>query len=286
MGIALAALQVQRLSPALTDEIVAASGVVRVAGQVTADPRAHAPVNPRWDSAPTWTAQLQVRELTFRSRHYRARLPVVVRGAAVEDLQYGSEVELTGRAEPPWSPQDSALTVRLLGPVTVRAPPGPVASATNTIRAAFRAAVGDLPPDAGALLLGLAVGDESLLPADLDEAMLRTGLTHLTAVSGSNTSLVAGLALGAVAALGLGWRLRVGSAGLILATYVALVRPQPSVLRAAAMGLVGLLALTAGGRRRGPPAFWRLCSDCSSGGPRSPSPGGSRCRWWRRRDCC
>ena len=46
-------------------------------------------------------------------------------------------------------------------------------------------------------LMGLAVGDESTLSPELDRAMIRSGLSHLSAVSGSNTSLVCGLALAA-----------------------------------------------------------------------------------------
>lgn len=255
VGATLGALHVQRLSPALTDEVLASSAVVRVVGTVRTDPRQHFPDNPRWGTATTWTAEVRVSELVVRARRYRTHLPIVVRGPGVQTLQYGAQIELTGRAGPPWSPQSSALAVQVLGPISVRAPPGSVASGTNRVRAAFRAAVAGLPPDAGALLLGLAVGDESLVGPDLDEAMLRSGLTHLTAVSGSNTSLVVGLALGAVTALGLGWRLRISTALVVLGAYVALVRPQPSVLRAAAMGLVALLALMAGGRRRGPPAL-------------------------------
>jgi competence protein ComEC len=255
VGIALGALHVSRLSTGLTERIVTESAVVRLVGTVTGDPQAVESRLP--DRAPDrrWTAEVRVHELRVRSDSYRTRLPVLVRGDQARALNYGSEVELTGRAEPPWNPERSAMTLRLLGPVTVRAPPGRVAAATNRVREAFRSAVAGLPPDAGALLLGLAVGDESTVTPDLDEAMVRSGLAHLTAVSGSNTSLVVGLALGAVTALGLGWRARVGSALLILGAYVLLVRPQPSVMRAAAMGLVGLVALTTGGRRRGPPAL-------------------------------
>ena len=85
--------------------------------------------------------------------------------------------------------------------------------------------------------------------------MVRAGLAHLTAVSGSNTSLVVAIAMAAVAGLGLGWRVRVVTCLAVLSAYVMLVRPQPSVLRAAAMGVVALVALSAGGRRRGPPAL-------------------------------
>ena len=170
-------------------------------------------------------------------------------------LRYGSRISLSGRASESFSPEAQSLTLRVLGPVHVRSPPGAVARVTTRIREAFREACAGLPADAGALLLGLAVGDESTLPADLDAAMVRAGLAHLTAVSGSNTSLVVAIAMAAVAGLGLGWRVRVVTCLAVLSAYVMLVRPQPSVLRAAAMGVVALVALSAGGRRRGPPAL-------------------------------
>ena len=78
-----------------------------------------------------------------------------------------------------------------------------------------------------------------------------TGLTHLTAVSGANlTLLLAFLLLGArwVGVRGRGLRV-VGLVAVLV--FVALCRSEPSVLRAAAMGLVALAALGAGSRQAG-----------------------------------
>lgn len=256
VGVAVGALHLLRVSPHVVAQLVEQSAVVRVNAVVTGDPHAHRPSNPQWREATTWTAGARVTRLDVRARTYRTRLVVQLRGDAVRALAHGSTVSLIARVRPAWSPQTHAMTLQVIGEVQVRAPPPLPARVTNSIREAFRGSVAGLPPDAGALLLGLAVGDESLLPPDLDDAMIATGLSHLTAVSGTNCSLVVGLALGAVAALGLGWRTRVLACLVVLAAYVALVRPQPSVLRAAAMGTVALLALTAGGRRRGPPALF------------------------------
>ena len=254
-GASLGALHLVMLHPPLATEVAAESAVVRVIAKVAGDPVAHPPSNPQWGTAPSWTVELQLTQLRYRGRSYAVSLPALGRGLQAATLRHGARIEATARAAPAWAPQRHALSLQLLGTVQERAPPGQVAGATNAVRASFRAAVERLPVDGGALLLGLAVGDESTLPVDLDEAMVSTGLSHLTAVSGSNTSLVVGIALGAVTLLGLGWRTRVLVCAVVLALYVALVRPQPSVLRAAVMGCVALLAFTAGGRRRGPPAL-------------------------------
>jgi competence protein ComEC len=256
LGLVVGGLQVARVHPPVVDQVVSQSAVVVVAARVSSDPAVHWPADDGGRvEDPRWTVRAQVQRLTARGRTHRLSVPVILRGDSVRPLAFGAHVVLTGRAGASWSPESSAMAITVLGPVRVRAPPGALARATTSIRAGFREATTGLPSDAAALLLGLAVGDESLVGPDLDRAMIRSGLAHLTAVSGSNTALVVGLALGLAAALGWGWRVRIAWSVLVLAGYVALVRPQPSVLRAAGMGLVALLALGAGGRRRGPPAL-------------------------------
>lgn len=85
------------------------------------------------------------------------------------------------------------------------------------------------------LLLGLALGDERLISDPDASAMRDAGLSHLTAVSGSNVAVVAG------AILALGWLLALGrqvTRGLTLLGIwwlVWLVRGDASVVRAAIM---------------------------------------------------
>lgn len=69
------------------------------------------------------------------------------------------------------------------------------------VRAAVSASLRRLVPgDAGALLAGLVVGDDSALSRERENAFTNSGTTHLTAVSGSNLALIAGMlvALGRV----------------------------------------------------------------------------------------
>jgi competence protein ComEC len=97
----------------------------------------------------------------------------------------------------------------------------------------------------------LVLGDTSALRPELTEDFVSTGLTHLTAVSGANLTLLLAFLLAMARWAGVrGWWLRlVGLAGVIM--FIALCRTEPSVLRAAAMGLVALAALGSGSRTAG-----------------------------------
>jgi len=85
---------------------------------------------------------------------------------------------------------DRVATLAVRGTPVVVAPPGLVARGAERLRSGLRAAVDGAPPDARGLLPGLVIGDTSRTPDDLTEAMRATGMTHLTAVSGSNVAVV------------------------------------------------------------------------------------------------
>jgi competence protein ComEC len=123
---------------------------------------------------------------------------------------------------------------------------GPLHRISATIRASLRRATVHLEPAAGALVRGLTIGDtRGLEPSDV-ENLRRAGLSHLVAVSGSNVALI--LAVVLMSARRMSPRVRIGLAGASLFVFVMTVGPEPSVLRAAAMGAIALLALSAGVR--------------------------------------
>jgi len=130
-------------------------------------------------------------------------------------------------------------------------PPGPLGAMANAVRSSLRASLAGAPPTAAALVEGLAVGDETAQPEELGEQMRVSGLSHLTAVSGGNTSIVVGAVLLVATMLGLGLRARVALAGVALGAFVVIVGPQPSVLRASVMAVIALLAIITGSRRTG-----------------------------------
>ncbi|MYV96960.1 MBL fold metallo-hydrolase, partial [Streptomyces sp. SID3343] len=123
------------------------------------------------------------------------------------------------------------------------------------LRARLRDACADLPPAARGLLPGLVVGDTSRLPADLEADFKTTELTHLTAVSGTNITILLGFVLFLLRRGGLHGRVLPVVGAITVAAFVVVARPEPSVLRAAAMGLVTLVALYTGRTRRGLPAL-------------------------------
>ncbi|MCC9311168.1 ComEC/Rec2 family competence protein [Kitasatospora sp. RB6PN24] len=157
---------------------------------------------------------------------------------------------------------DTAAALVATGPPRLLAPPNWTQRLAGRLRAGLRQACAGLPSDARTLLPGLVVGDTDAMPDDLAQAFQSTDLVHITAVSGANLSIVLALLLGAPTRSGtaergglaafLGVPLRVAAllgAALTIA-FVILCRPEPSVLRAAATGLVSLLALALGRPRQ------------------------------------
>lgn len=169
-------------------------------------------------------------------------------------LRWGQRVAVRGRLATAEPGSDVVATLSARGPPRVIGRAPGVARAAERLRAGLRQASAGLGRDARGLLPGLVVGDTSQQPADLAAAFQATGLTHLCAVSGTNVTIVCVLALGVARWLGFGRRSRLVVAGLVLAGFVVLARPEPSVLRAAVMGAIGLVALATSRRRAGVPA--------------------------------
>ncbi|MEX0953335.1 MAG: ComEC/Rec2 family competence protein [Nitriliruptoraceae bacterium] len=95
--------------------------------------------------------------------------------------------------------------------------------------------------DVGGLLVGFVTGDTRLLTDETAEAMRATGLTHLTAVSGSNVAILLGGVLALVYALGVGVGPRRAIVVLTIVWFAFVTRLEPSVLRAGTMALLLVL---------------------------------------------
>lgn len=110
-----------------------------------------------------------------------------------------------------------------------------------------------LPPDQAMMLPALVLGDTTAVDDESTAQFRRSGLTHLTAVSGANVTIVCGAVL--LSAAVVGPRVAVGLAAVALFAFVVVVQPSASVLRAAAMGSVMLLGIVARRRRQAIPAL-------------------------------
>ncbi|PSL06903.1 competence protein ComEC [Haloactinopolyspora alba] len=238
-------------------ELAGAGAYVEVEGVVAEDPqRRHAAATPGWagDDAGYVVVRVRVDRVTGRGSSHRVRTPVlVVAGdAAWASVLPGQRVRAGGRLEPTRRPADDVAAVLRprAGPGTVGGP-GLVARATEPFRAGLRGSVAGVGEDARGLVPGLVVGDESLLSDDLRDDMRTTGLSHLTAVSGTNVTIVLVVVLGAARWAGVrGYGIPAAGVVCVLA-FVLLARPDPSVLRAGAMGVVAVVGLMVAGRRRG-----------------------------------
>jgi len=133
-------------------------------------------------------------------------------------------------------------------PPEVVAPAGRLLAATNVVRARVRAAAGrHLGADEAALLAGLVTGDTRGTSEERTDQFAAAGLSHLVAVSGSNVALVVAGVTGLLGAVGVGARGRRWAVAAAVLWFAVLVRAEPSVLRAALMALLVLVA-GAGGR--------------------------------------
>ncbi|MFD0347437.1 ComEC/Rec2 family competence protein [Kitasatospora aburaviensis] len=162
---------------------------------------------------------------------------------------------------------ESAALLVAHGPPRELASPSLPQRIAGRLREGLRTAADGLPSDARGLLPGLVVGDTSRLPGDLLEAFRATDMAHLVAVSGANLAIVLGVLLGApgraatperrglAGFLGLSLRTTALLGTGITLAFVTVCRPEPSVLRAAGTGLIGLLALATGRPRRALPAL-------------------------------
>lgn len=133
-----------------------------------------------------------------------------------------------------------------VGSFTVVSGPGsPIMILGNAMRDRVAERLAPLEGGRG-LLAGFLIGDTSGVDEVDESAMRRAGLSHFTAVSGSNVALFLGLIFVAAGPIGVGPRRR-AVVGLIgLPVFAAATRFEPSVLRASAMA-----ALALGGRLTG-----------------------------------
>ncbi len=258
-GSALGQRAIDRAGP--IESLAADRAVVTLTGTVMTQPRLLVSSG-RGDQVQV-VFTLRVDDLEARGESSTPSTSVVVFASAEwSDVPWRSHISASGRLD---QPKDAQGNVELYGdvvavfspnnsPVMERAPPT-LLRATDVVRERLRTAVDPLPVDARGLIPGLVIGDTSLTPPDLTEAMLNTGMSHLSAVSGSNVAIVLGAVVVVCRLIGVPRRWRAPLAVIALCGFVLLCRPEPSVLRASVMGLIGLAGLSASRRPSTVPAL-------------------------------
>ncbi len=228
-------------------DLAAQRAVVQVVATIAGDPR---PLQGPYADG-VWL-RATVREVAGRGSAHTLRAPVLVL-APVEwaDVALGSTVVTTGRLAPADDDELAAL-LDVTGAPRVRDPPDLWWRGAGAVRGSLRDSVAHRPAPERVLVPALVDGDDVGLDPAVADDFRATGLTHLLAVSGTNLTLVVGSLLWLARGVGVRgrWLLLVGAGGIV--GFVLLARTEPSVLRAAVMGAVALVALGTDGARRGP----------------------------------
>ncbi len=177
----------------------------------------------------------------------KSRVPIriITTDLSVANLLPGQEIR--GVASIRASKEQRVAALVIMKKVEVVSAATRWAKLLSSIRHGLSVATGD--GDTGALIPGMVLGDTSKQSTEFKSDMRRSGLTHLVAVSGANFAIVSGFALWCMQFLFRRMNYRIIATSISLIAFISLVRPSPSVLRAAAMAAVILFAkATAQGR--------------------------------------
>ncbi|GAA4906588.1 ComEC/Rec2 family competence protein [Tessaracoccus lubricantis] len=272
MGLALLAVVALRARHLWTAMVIATFSVTLVMSGLQSWQRHASPLSELAESGAVGTVRLRLlaepqpaervvvgrAELVWaeaRQTRVEARVPVVILasgglGEELLGLTAGATYDVRARIAAPEADDAAAAVLSLREVRGGVAGPNVVDSAVNAMRQGLRDAVAHSPPRQAALVPSLVVGDTSAVDATMREQFQVTALTHLMAVSGANLTLMLGVVLAAVRGLGLrGWAVRAAAVGGV-AAFVLICGQEPSVHRAAAMGLVALAAVGVGAGRR------------------------------------
>lgn len=193
---------------------------------------------------------VSVRRVAARDETYVLRAPVTVfvnsdPGRAAR-LEVGESFTAIGRLSPSDTTDKAAeFNAVRLGPAKQDAWWW---GASSRMRAAVTESVSRTGPEPSALIPALVHGDDQRLSDRVKDDFRVSGLTHLLAVSGTNLTIVLVTLLLIGRAAGVRHRGQWALGILAVAGFILLARPDPSVLRAAAMGSVGLAGLGYGQR--------------------------------------
>ncbi|MEV4261421.1 ComEC/Rec2 family competence protein [Kribbella sp. NPDC049584] len=253
LGVA-AALQSATLRSGPIRDLAAASATVNVRLKIEGDPSLRQSTTSR--RPPYVVVKATIEEVRTHSRPAgttttRIHTPVFVIGTAKwQTVRYGQHVDAAGRLGAVEDGSDVAAMLSTRSPPRIVDQPPWWLRAAEQVRAGLRKAVADEPDDVRGLVPALVMGDVSGVSAELNADFQTTGLTHLSAVSGTNLTLLLAFVLPLARLVGVRARGLTVVGVVMVVVFVVLARPQPSVLRAAAMGLIALPAMTSGGAGR------------------------------------
>jgi competence protein ComEC len=196
---------------------------------------------------PSYSFLASLRQIDSGGNKFNLRTPVriITSDENVIGLLPGQEITFSASVLESKEPRAGALLISR-SEIKVLTQASSWAKSLAEIRLGLRKASG--AGDGASLIPGMVLGDTSLQSDQFKNNMRRSGLAHLVAVSGANFAIVSAFVLWCMQFLFRSMRFRIIATAIALICFIALVRPSPSVLRAAAMAAVLLIAY---GTRRG-----------------------------------
>ena len=190
---------------------------------------------------PSYSALATLLRFESENKTYKLRVPVrvILSDLSAKALLPGQHLSIKARVLESKEPRVAALLLAN-SKIQVVTSPSKWAASLARIRLGLRSASGK--GDGASLIPGMVLGDTSLQSEEFKDQMRRSGLTHLVAVSGANFAIVSAFVLWCMQFIFRTMRWRVLATAIALICFIALVRPSPSVLRAAAMAAVLLIA--------------------------------------------
>jgi competence protein ComEC len=221
---------------------------VMVTAQITTDPQLTVKrVSGRNFLPPSYSFMASLQILESAQSKFAMRIPVriITSDKSITKLLPGQRISGEVAVLKSKESRVAALLINR-GTFKVISSPSKWSNSLGKIRRGLRAASGT--GDGASLIPGMVLGDTSLQSDEFRNNMRRSGLTHLVAVSGANFAIVSAFVLWCMQFLFRSMRFRIIATAIALICFIALVRPSPSVLRAAAMAAVLLIAY---GTKRG-----------------------------------
>jgi len=191
--------------------------------------------------------------ITFDGRQTGGRVVVFASGADYREVSAGRPAAFRASVSRPMR-RDLSVAVLTATDSPRWGTASLVQRAAEGVRGRFAdAARSVLPGEQAAMLPALVLGDTSAVDEHVEDDFRAAGLTHLTAVSGANVTIVCGAVL--LSAAVVGPRIAVALAAVALIAFVVVVQPSASVLRASVMGSIALFAVLSRRRRQAVPAL-------------------------------
>jgi len=160
-------------------------------------------------------------------------------------VPYRAVVQLSGTLQT-IEPNQKQISKFKAKTVQILKPPPIWWRATNNLRKDLMEVTSGLSPQGRGLVPGMAIGDTSRVSKELNADFKVSGLSHLTAVSGGHFAIILMALSYLTGGLRLNRWLRVSLFTIVAVGFVMLVRPDPAVIRAAAMCAVSILATIRG----------------------------------------